>query len=171
MLYHHFIISPGCKNIIYMLFLVYFWLLLFLNRTVRNAYCFWREWTGRNCERLSWKRKTASREIEKERDLWHRQRRREMILVNFVRFFAWRSTPTQQCKHLQIFILHAFVISPVFYTRSYNGAVNHTWHVRSSCRLTTPLKERWMMLEDGAELLKAETSLWNKRSRNAVCKV
>lgn len=60
---------------------------------------------------------------------WHQERCRERKRLvassekkrndpgNSVWFLAWRSTQTHHCKHLQIFIFHAFVIRPVFYTR------------------------------------------------------
>lgn len=148
---------------------VYFWLLLPLNHTVKNAHCFWSENRARGREKKQWKIEVEKRDgIKRERrDWWRRQRRREMILgtpSDFSPGEAHEPTSANTCRFL--FSMH-LLSAQCFILGSYNGAVNHSWQVRSSRRPSTPLKERQTMVRK-VELLKAEMSVLSKRSRNTV---
>lgn len=121
---------------------VYFWLLLPLNHTMKNARCFWRENREQGGE-TQWrieleKRDGIMRDGGRERDWWHRQRRREMILgtpSDFSPGEAHRTTSANTCRFL--FSMH-LLSALCFILGSYNGAVNHSWQVRNSRRPTTP---------------------------------
>ncbi len=108
----------------------------------KKAHCFWRERREHGGEK-QWKielekRDGIKRDAGGERDWWHRQRRREMILgtqSDFSPGEAREPAAANTCRFL--FSMH-LLSAPCFILASYNGAVNNSWQVSSSRRPTTP---------------------------------
>ncbi len=72
------------------------------------------------------KRDGIERDVEGERDWWHRQRRREMILGTLSDFSpgeAHKPPAANTCRFL--FSMH-LLSALCFILESYNGAVNHS---------------------------------------------